>query len=123
MTTLVRVAAAALAVALAAPAAAEPSSPRDLETALRTIVDGSAIRGARAGVLVADVATGEVVYARDADVLLNPASNVKLVTSAAALARHWVRRGRDEEIDRLMAEGDSDVREQCRRARAAGRSR
>ena len=30
---------------------------------------------------------GEVLFARDADVLLNPASNVKLVTSAAALAR------------------------------------
>ncbi len=87
MIAIVRAAAATLAVVLAAPSAAEPPSQRDLEAALRSIVDGSALAGARAGVLVADVATGDVLYARDADVLLNPASNVKLVTSAAALAR------------------------------------
>ena len=69
-------------------AAAEPAStPKDLAAALRAIVDGSPIAGARAGVLVTDVESGEVLYERDADVLLNPASNVKLVTSAAALAR------------------------------------
>ncbi|ABS28104.1 D-alanyl-D-alanine carboxypeptidase/D-alanyl-D-alanine-endopeptidase [Anaeromyxobacter sp. Fw109-5] len=83
----VRVAAATLAVLLSAPSAAEPPTRRELEAALRSIVEGSALSGARAGVVVADVASGEVLYARDADVLLNPASNVKLVTSAAALAR------------------------------------
>lgn len=87
MIAIVRAAAATLAVALSPPATAQPPSQRELEAALRSIVEGSAVAGARAGVLVADVVTGDVLYARDADVLLNPASNVKLVTSAAALAR------------------------------------
>ncbi|WP_242356710.1 D-alanyl-D-alanine carboxypeptidase/D-alanyl-D-alanine-endopeptidase [Anaeromyxobacter sp. SG64] len=87
MTAIVRAAAATLAVLLSAPSAAEPPSQRDLQAALDSIVQGSALAGARAGVLVADVTSGDVLYAREADVLLNPASNVKLVTSAAALAR------------------------------------
>ena len=87
MIATVRVAVATLAVLLSAPATAAPPTERELEGALRSIVEGSALAGARAGVLVADVASGDVLYARDADVLLNPASNVKLVTSAAALAR------------------------------------
>jgi serine-type D-Ala-D-Ala carboxypeptidase/endopeptidase (penicillin-binding protein 4) len=76
----------ALLPALLPTLAAEPV-PKELDAALRAIVDGSPLAGARAGILVADVATGKVVYAKDADVLLNPASNVKLFTSAAALAR------------------------------------
>jgi serine-type D-Ala-D-Ala carboxypeptidase/endopeptidase (penicillin-binding protein 4) len=87
VTAIVRAAAATLAVLLSAPPAAEPPSQRDLQAALDSIVQGSALAGARAGVLVADVTSGDVLYAREADVLLNPASNVKLVTSAAALAR------------------------------------
>jgi D-alanyl-D-alanine carboxypeptidase/D-alanyl-D-alanine-endopeptidase (penicillin-binding protein 4) len=73
--------------AFAVPASAADKTERELEAALRAIVDGSALAGARAGVLVSDASTGEVLFARNADVLLNPASNVKLVTSAAALAR------------------------------------
>jgi serine-type D-Ala-D-Ala carboxypeptidase/endopeptidase (penicillin-binding protein 4) len=81
--------AAALAVAFLAPAAALPAEPgaKELDAALKAIIDGTPLAGARAGILVADVESGEVVFARDADVLLNPASNVKLVTTAAALAR------------------------------------
>jgi serine-type D-Ala-D-Ala carboxypeptidase/endopeptidase (penicillin-binding protein 4) len=63
------------------------ATPKELEAALRAILDGSPLAGARAGLLVADADSGQVLYAHDADVLLNPASNVKLVTSAAALAR------------------------------------
>jgi D-alanyl-D-alanine carboxypeptidase/D-alanyl-D-alanine-endopeptidase (penicillin-binding protein 4) len=59
----------------------------DLPSTLRPLIDGSPLAAARTGIVVAAVDTGEVVYARDPDVLLNPASNVKLVTSAAALAR------------------------------------
>ncbi|HSN15542.1 MAG TPA: D-alanyl-D-alanine carboxypeptidase/D-alanyl-D-alanine-endopeptidase, partial [Anaeromyxobacteraceae bacterium] len=75
---------------LAAPllaAAADPGPARELEAALRAIVDGGPLAGARAGVLVEEVESGQVLYAKDADALLNPASNVKLVTTAAALAR------------------------------------
>lgn len=66
--------------------AADPA-PKELDAALRAIVDETPLAGARAGILVADAASGKVLYAKDADVLLNPASNVKLFTSAAALAR------------------------------------
>jgi D-alanyl-D-alanine carboxypeptidase/D-alanyl-D-alanine-endopeptidase (penicillin-binding protein 4) len=80
---------------LAAPAEPQPggpaptgiAAPKELESALRAIVEGSPIAGARAGILVVAIDSGQVLYAHDADVLLNPASNVKLVTTAAALAR------------------------------------
>jgi len=83
----------AVAVALgAAPAgAAEGTRPeglaRELDGALRAIVGAAPLASARTGVVVSDVESGQVLFARDPDVLLNPASNVKLVTSAAALAR------------------------------------
>jgi serine-type D-Ala-D-Ala carboxypeptidase/endopeptidase (penicillin-binding protein 4) len=41
--------------------------------------------GSRVGAAVADLATGEFLYTRDADVPLTPASTLKLVTAAAAL--------------------------------------
>jgi D-alanyl-D-alanine carboxypeptidase/D-alanyl-D-alanine-endopeptidase (penicillin-binding protein 4) len=69
-------------------AAAAADKPKgDLAQALQSIVGAGALAGARTGVFVADAATGEPLFARDADVLLNPASNVKLVTTAAALVR------------------------------------
>jgi D-alanyl-D-alanine carboxypeptidase/D-alanyl-D-alanine-endopeptidase (penicillin-binding protein 4) len=74
-----------LLVPLLAPAAERRA--QEVERALSAIVDGSPLARARAGILAVEVDTGEVVYAHDADALLNPASNVKLVTSAAALAR------------------------------------
>jgi D-alanyl-D-alanine carboxypeptidase/D-alanyl-D-alanine-endopeptidase (penicillin-binding protein 4) len=76
-----------LALASALPGRAAGPDARELEAALDAIAAGSPMAGARTGVLVTDVETGQVLYAKDADVLLNPASNVKLVTSAAALAR------------------------------------
>ena len=73
-------------LALAPPsAAAEP--PRELKGTVDEILARSALSGARVGILVSDVETGKVLYARDADALLNPASNVKLFTSAAVLSR------------------------------------
>jgi D-alanyl-D-alanine carboxypeptidase/D-alanyl-D-alanine-endopeptidase (penicillin-binding protein 4) len=69
---------------LSAPAA-EP--PRELRGAIEAILEGGALSGARIGILISDVETGKVLYARDADALLNPASNVKLFTSAAVLSR------------------------------------
>jgi D-alanyl-D-alanine carboxypeptidase/D-alanyl-D-alanine-endopeptidase (penicillin-binding protein 4) len=82
----------ALALAAAPARAAEApragdTAARELESALRAIVSAGPLASARAGIVVEDVQTGQVLFARDADVLLNPASNVKLVTSAAALAR------------------------------------
>lgn len=78
-----------LACAVAPPSALAQAAPGagELARALGRIVDDSALADARVGILVASAETGRVVYARDPDVLLNPASNVKLFTSAAALAR------------------------------------
>lgn len=70
-------------LALTSTARAEPELP----AALRAIVEGSPLAAARTGIVVAAVDSGEVIYAREPDTLLNPASNVKLITSAAALAR------------------------------------
>jgi D-alanyl-D-alanine carboxypeptidase/D-alanyl-D-alanine-endopeptidase (penicillin-binding protein 4) len=69
------------------PGSHDAATARRLEGELAAIVEGSALASARTGILAAAVDTGEVVYARDPDALLNPASVVKLVTTAAALAR------------------------------------
>ncbi|HET9596308.1 MAG TPA: D-alanyl-D-alanine carboxypeptidase/D-alanyl-D-alanine-endopeptidase [Anaeromyxobacteraceae bacterium] len=77
------------ALALAPPARAEdrpPDADRALAQALDDIVARTTLAQARASIAVVSLETGRLVYARDPDVLLNPASNVKLFTSAAALA-------------------------------------
>lgn len=94
---LARLAAAALLStppALAAPAAAAPpgaaaapASASALAAALDDLLLSGPLAEARVGVCVASLDTGAVLYARGADQLLNPASNVKLFTAAAALAR------------------------------------
>jgi D-alanyl-D-alanine carboxypeptidase/D-alanyl-D-alanine-endopeptidase (penicillin-binding protein 4) len=78
----------ALAVLVLLPASprADPTT-REVEAAIRAIVQGSALAGARVGVLAVSLDDGRTVFAKDPDTLLNPASNVKLFTSAAALAR------------------------------------
>ena len=76
-----------LATSPALAAALSPEATRQLRESLDRIVASAALAGARAGVLVAELESGAVVYAHDADELLNPASNVKLCTTAAALAR------------------------------------
>ena len=76
---------AALALFPASPDAAP--KPQEVESALRAIVEGSALAGARVSALALSLDDGRTVFARDPDALLNPASNVKLFTSAAALAR------------------------------------
>lgn len=88
-----RLAYAALLLALALPARGAPPAapggppPAALREAIDAVVERSALAGARAGICVVSLDTGATLYARDADTLLNPASNVKLFTSAAALAR------------------------------------
>src|SRR5512138_950828 len=83
-----RAAAVLVALVPALPHAAESAAPaKELEAALKGIVGASPLSGARDGILVEDVETGQLLFAKDPDVLLNPASNVKLFTTAAALAR------------------------------------
>ncbi len=90
-----RLASAALLASLALPArglAPSPASsagapPTALRQAIDALVERSALAGARVGICVVSLDSGATLYARDADTLLNPASGVKLFTSAAALAR------------------------------------
>ncbi|GFH39205.1 D-alanyl-D-alanine carboxypeptidase/D-alanyl-D-alanine endopeptidase [Streptomyces pacificus] len=67
-----------------APAGAGPSSS-GLKAAIDTILTDSRMDGGAAGVVVADAASGQRLYERDAGVRLMPASNTKLATSAAAM--------------------------------------
>ena len=76
---------------LAGPASA-PGHDRaaDREALKKTLLDlaqRSPFRDARLGVQLVSLDDGTVVFSKDADALMNPASNVKLVTAAAALAR------------------------------------
>jgi serine-type D-Ala-D-Ala carboxypeptidase/endopeptidase (penicillin-binding protein 4) len=64
-----------------------PDRARQLQQALDEIVAQTPLHAARVGIMVASLDSGQVLYARDPDVLLNPASNVKLFTSAAVLTK------------------------------------
>ncbi len=61
------------------------SGDGNVSNEIRTLVEAAAL-GERVGIEVRDVATGRVVYQHHADAPLNPASNMKVVTAAAALA-------------------------------------
>jgi D-alanyl-D-alanine carboxypeptidase/D-alanyl-D-alanine-endopeptidase (penicillin-binding protein 4) len=72
----------------AAPAAVPATAPAsDPWRTARAALDEAQAAGARTGLAVLAADTGEVLFAHGADDLLNPASNVKLFTTAAALAR------------------------------------
>jgi D-alanyl-D-alanine carboxypeptidase/D-alanyl-D-alanine-endopeptidase (penicillin-binding protein 4) len=77
----------ALALFAARPAGAAEAPAAALAAALDDLVLNGPLAEARAGACVVSLDTGATLYARGADLLLNPASNVKLFTAAAALAR------------------------------------
>lgn len=56
-----------------------------LRLELDSLLDSPILQKTRFGVEVADCRTGNVVYGRDSSQLFNPASNLKLLTSVAAL--------------------------------------
>ncbi|HWK89156.1 MAG TPA: D-alanyl-D-alanine carboxypeptidase/D-alanyl-D-alanine-endopeptidase [Longimicrobium sp.] len=83
---------AAALLALAACAPAPPSTgpvpaprPAPIAAALDSIFDDSAFASAHWGVLVRSLDTGETLYQRNAGKMVVPASNMKIVTAAAAL--------------------------------------
>lgn len=57
-----------------------------LRKALLEVLSKAPLSGSRAAVEVQSLDTGEVIFHQDSDELLNPASNVKLFTAAAALS-------------------------------------
>lgn len=58
-----------------------------LQEALRDILKNRVLARARVGMRVASVATGRLFFARHADVLMDPASNQKVLATSAALMR------------------------------------
>ncbi len=56
-----------------------------LRRALTSVIETSTLKGARVTVQVRSLDDGTLVFSRDGDELLNPASNVKLFTAATAL--------------------------------------
>ena len=59
----------------------------DLQHALDTMMDASPVARASVGIHVVDLKTGSTLYARNAERLYLPASNMKLFTAALALDR------------------------------------
>jgi D-alanyl-D-alanine carboxypeptidase/D-alanyl-D-alanine-endopeptidase (penicillin-binding protein 4) len=57
-----------------------------LKSALLEVLQRSSLKTARVGIHMQSLDDGSVVFAHNADELLNPASNMKLVTAAAALS-------------------------------------
>ena len=72
---------------IALPAAAPASAFPDIAAKIDAALAAPALRHAAVGILVTSLKTGAVVYAHNADLTLNPASNEKLLTGSTALAR------------------------------------
>ena len=71
---------------LAKPPPKDPVARREwLRTQLDEVFGSPTLAKAKVGVMVVEAETGKTVYARSDKTLLNAASNVKIVTSAAAL--------------------------------------
>ncbi|MGI9591249.1 MAG: D-alanyl-D-alanine carboxypeptidase/D-alanyl-D-alanine endopeptidase [Myxococcota bacterium] len=75
-----------LLAATALPSQAQVPDPPSLEERLDAALGHRGLRGARIAALVVDASTGEVLYARDPDKALVPASNMKVLTALAALS-------------------------------------
>jgi D-alanyl-D-alanine carboxypeptidase/D-alanyl-D-alanine-endopeptidase (penicillin-binding protein 4) len=73
------------------PAHIAPRPPRDERAELRASIDSAVnapkFENAHWGVLIVDPASGDTLYSRNAGKLFMPASNMKIITGAAALAR------------------------------------
>ena len=73
-------------IKLPAPAYISKLTRKQLADKVAPLYGLNAIRNSTVGVQVVDLDSGDVIYSHDADKLLKPASNTKLVTTAAALA-------------------------------------
>lgn len=73
-------------IGVSAAANADSANASGLGTDLDTLLANSELTGGNVGLVVLDADTGATVYSRLADNLLLPASNEKLVTSAAAMS-------------------------------------
>jgi serine-type D-Ala-D-Ala carboxypeptidase/endopeptidase (penicillin-binding protein 4) len=71
-------------VAAQAPAATRPATDTRLAARIDALLDRAPLAAVQWGVEVRDVETGHVLYRRNADLPMAPASNLKLVIAAAA---------------------------------------
>lgn len=69
------------------PATAPDGSTAALRVAIDSMADAPQFANAHWGILIVDPARGETLYSRNAGKLFMPASNMKILTSASALAR------------------------------------
>ncbi|ALG09118.1 D-alanyl-D-alanine carboxypeptidase/D-alanyl-D-alanine endopeptidase [Kibdelosporangium phytohabitans] len=67
------------------PASGSAHADTKLTTDLNALVNDPALRGAGVGLVVSKADTGEVLYSREAGARRQPASNMKLLTSATAM--------------------------------------
>ena len=65
---------------------ASPLDRAGLAAEIDRVVKSPALATAKVGIYVQDTATGESIYGKNEDTLMSPASNAKLVTTAAALS-------------------------------------
>ena len=72
-------------IQLPAPAYISKSTRKELANRVASLYKLNAIRNSTVGVQIVDLDSGSVIYAHDEDKLLKPASNTKLVTTAAAM--------------------------------------
>lgn len=70
---------------IAAARAVEPGET-ELPQTIRRILDSTPLSQSRTGILVYDLEAGRPVFEHNADELLNPASNMKILTAVAALS-------------------------------------
>lgn len=61
--------------------------PSAISEKIDGIIQNRCLSDAKIGIKIVSLKTGETVYERNSDVLLIPASNMKLITSAAALSK------------------------------------
>jgi D-alanyl-D-alanine carboxypeptidase/D-alanyl-D-alanine-endopeptidase (penicillin-binding protein 4) len=77
----------ALGAIVALPAAASPDAREALRKSVDQLLTQPPLSGTRASVAIVSLEDGTTIYTHDGDAALNPASNTKLITAAAALLR------------------------------------
>src|SRR5262245_4686534 len=85
--TLFIACAAIASVAFAAPPANRSQDREALRRTMEAVIEKTNLKTSRITVQVRSIDDGSIVFSKDPDELLNPASNVKLFTAAAALAK------------------------------------
>jgi len=78
---------AVVAALLAMPATAAPDARETLRKSVDQLLTQPPLSGTRSSVAIVSLDDGSTVYMHDGDAALNPASNTKLITAAAALLR------------------------------------